>query len=339
MAKILIRSSHFKSNLDLISSHIRKDKIALVLKDNAYGHGLQEIATLARDYGIKSVFVKNEIEALRIKEYFPHITALYGCISHSAPSNIYQTIHSLQALQEVHPHCGIELKINAGMNRNGIEGHEIDQAIELILKRKLKLIGIFSHNGYGDKGSKGMQSQYQNSLDIKAHIKHLAQTLGFPLPRFHFLSSSSALRQAQCDEDLIRIGIAGYGYLNADLAIASKLKPIASLWAQRISKRVLRQGERVGYDGSGIMPRDGVVSTYDLGYGDGLFRLNEHHPKLHCARGEEILPKISMDCFSCLSGKEEICVFEDAWEWARAFCTTPYEILVKLSPFIPREVI
>lgn len=340
MAKLLIHSSHFKYNLDLIASHINaKDKLALVLKDNAYGHGIKEIATLAQEYGIKSVFVKNQTEALQIKDFFEHITALYGNITPSAPLNIYQSIHSLKTLEEIPAHRPIELKINTGMNRNGIECHQVQEAITLILKRKLKLIGVFSHNGYGDDGGEEMQSQHQKSLEVKEIIKHLSQTLGFPLPRFHFLSSSGALRQKEVQEDLIRIGIASYGYLTAPLPIAHQLKPIASLWASQISTRILQHGERLGYSGSGIMPQKGVVSTYDLGYGDGLFRLNENHSKLYCADGEEILPRMSMDCFSCLSPKEEICVFKNAWEWAKTFNTTPYEILVKLSPFIQREII
>lgn len=340
MAKLLINSAHFKHNLDLISSHIRsQDKLALVLKDNAYGHGIKEIAQLAREYGIKSVFVKNEAEALQIQNDFEHITALYGNVSSLAPSNIYQTIHSLQTLKEISPNRKIELKFNTGMNRNGLEPHQAQEAISIILERRLHLMGVFSHNGYGDDGGGEMHKQHQKSQEIKEQITHLSHTLGFELPRFHFLSSSGALRQEKIEEDLVRIGIASYGYLCAEIPIAQKLKPIASLWANQISKRTLESGSRLGYSGVGIISKKSVVSTYDLGYGDGLFRLNEHHPKLTCASKEEILPRMSMDCFSCLSEKEEICLFEDAWRWARVFDTTPYEILVKLSPFIPRSII
>lgn len=339
MAKLLIHSSHFKYNLDLIASTIDKSKFALVLKDNAYGHGIKQIAQLAQDYGIKSVFVKNQAEALQIQHAFEHITALYGAITPCAPHNIYQTIHSLDAIQELSANRAIELKINTGMNRNGIQHHEIQKAIHLILKRKIKLIGVFSHNGYGDEGNKKMQDQYQKCLEIQQYITHLSQKLGFPTPRFHFLSSSGALRQREIKEDLVRIGIASYGYLCAPLPIASKLKPIASLWADQISTHQLNQGQRLGYSGAGVMPKTGIISTYDLGYGDGIFRLTENHPPLYCADGEEILPRISMDCFSSLSEKKEICVFKNVWEWAKVFQTTPYEILVKLSPFLKREII
>lgn len=340
MAKLLIHSSFFKHNLDLISSHIgSKNKLALVLKDNAYGHGIKEIAKLAKEYGIKNVFVKNEQEALQIHNDFEHITALYGNISPQSPLNICQTIHSLESLRSFSTQRKIELKFNTGMNRNGLEPNQVQEAIELILKNNLSLFGVFSHNGYGDDGGEKMQQQHQKSQEIKEHITHLSKTLGFPLPRFHFLSSSGALRQDKIDEDLVRVGIAAYGYLCASIPIAKDLKPIASLWAHQISSRTLEAGERLGYSGAGVMPSKDIISTYDLGYGDGLFRINEHHQQITCANGEKILPRMSMDCFSCLSNQKEICVFKNAWSWAEKFDTTPYEILVKLSPFIPRELV
>ena len=70
MAELLISSQNFKHNLNLITQFLDcQDNLALVLKDNAYGHGLREIAGLARESEIESVFVKNEAEALQIKNY------------------------------------------------------------------------------------------------------------------------------------------------------------------------------------------------------------------------------------------------------------------------------
>lgn len=341
MAKLLINSNSFKYNLNLISSHIGdSNKIALVLKDNAYGHGIQEIATLAQEYEIKSVFVKNEFEAMQIAPYFSHITALYGEVSSSAPQNIYQTIHTLQALHTIHPQRKIELKVNIGMNRNGIEPSQLDEALHIILKRKLSLVGVFSHNGYSDMGGEKMLKGQQRFQEIKRHIIALSQTLNFPTPRFHSLNSSGTLHSNKIDDDLVRIGIAAYGYCYANTPLSLKLKPIASLLANQISSRALMTGDCVGYDGAGVLQSNAQVSTYDLGYGDGLFRLNQHHQgKLKCKNGEIILPKMSMDCFSAICDKEELCLFDDVREWAKFFDTIAYDILVKLSPNIPKIII
>ncbi|ANV98605.1 alanine racemase [Helicobacter enhydrae] len=338
MAQLLISKHRFKHNLDLISRHIgTQDNIAIVLKDNAYGHGIKEIASIAKEYGIKNAFVKNDWEARQIQGDFEHITVLYGDVGDDMPPHIYQTIHSLESLHTIHPQRKVELKCNTGMNRNGLELEELEQAFVLAHKRQIEIIGVFSHNGYGDEGDENMLEQYQKAQELKSQTIAITQKLGLKLPRFHNLNSSSAM-QLPPDGDIVRIGIALYGYLctKADFGF----QPIASLWAKRISTRQLKAGAKVGYGGVGIVPQDCSVSTYDLGYGDGLLRLNEHFTTpLRCANGAIILPKMSMDCFSCLSDEEEICLFEDASLWAQHFDTIPYDILTKLSPYITRKII
>ena len=58
MAKILLSKENLFYNLDVISKKAgSKEKVAVVLKDNAYGHGLVEIATLAKEFGIKRKWI------------------------------------------------------------------------------------------------------------------------------------------------------------------------------------------------------------------------------------------------------------------------------------------
>ncbi|MDP1784934.1 MAG: alanine racemase, partial [Sulfuricurvum sp.] len=57
-------------NFDIIAQQVgTKDKIALVLKDNAYGHGSRLIAAAAKEYGITQAVVRLEREALEIAEF------------------------------------------------------------------------------------------------------------------------------------------------------------------------------------------------------------------------------------------------------------------------------
>ena len=60
MAYITLNKNNFFHNLDIITKKTKsKDKIAIVLKDNAYGHGLLEIASMAKEYGITKAVVNN----------------------------------------------------------------------------------------------------------------------------------------------------------------------------------------------------------------------------------------------------------------------------------------
>ncbi|PAF41402.1 alanine racemase [Helicobacter sp. 11S02596-1] len=342
MSEILINKKAFKNNLDTIVSHIKdKNKLGLVLKDNAYGHGLEQIASLASDYGIQSVFVKNEFEALKIAHLFKHITAFYGKLSPNAPKNISLSINTLQALDHVEENRSIELEVNTGMNRNGIAREKLAVFIEKILSKKLNLFGIFTHNGYGDEKIADFEEAQEIFAQTKEEVIYLSKKLGFPCPRFHSLASSATLRSEKIDDDLVRIGIAAYGYLGNtfELPIAKNLKPVASLWADKICEQTLPKGAKIGYGGKSILQESATISTYDIGYGDGFFRHNGNRGKLTTAGGYLILPITSMDCFSCICTEERICVFDDASDIAAMFDTIPYEVLTSLSPFLKRTII
>ncbi|MGD9719563.1 MAG: alanine racemase, partial [Sulfurimonadaceae bacterium] len=73
MATIILHKKHYYNNLDIITSLTKtKDKIALVLKDNAYGHGLLEISQMAHEYGITKAVVQTEAEAQKIAHLFSY---------------------------------------------------------------------------------------------------------------------------------------------------------------------------------------------------------------------------------------------------------------------------
>ena len=77
MAYITLNKKSFFNNLKLIEKATKSiDKIALVLKDNAYGHGIKEISTMAKEYGIKKAVVFNDEEAHVAKDYFDYVLVL-----------------------------------------------------------------------------------------------------------------------------------------------------------------------------------------------------------------------------------------------------------------------
>lgn len=348
MSEIILDSKAYKHNLNLIHTHIKSHnksniELATVLKDNAYGHGLEQIARIAAEYGIKSVFVKNQNEAMQIYELFPQVTALYGMPQGDFAKNIAFVIHDREHISALPQGTKVELKVNAGMNRNGIEPSELESFIKEILQKKLELIGVFSHNGYGDELDSAFFHTQQKFATIKQEVSYLSQKYGFALPRFHSLSTSGAIRVASeggITDDLVRIGIGAYGYLDVSFEnpISDKLQKVASLYADRISTRFLNKGERIGYGGCTTLESPQMISTYDIGYGDGFFRVGENH-KVHTANGLQILPRSSMDCFSCFCDEPRICVFNDASKLAKAFGTISYEILTHLSPSIKRTII
>ena len=117
-----------------------------------------------------------------------------------------------------------------------------------------------------------------------------------------------------------------------------KLLPVLTLYAKKVSSRVLKSGERIGYGGDFIASRDMTVSTYDLGYGDGWCRGDSAKPFV-TSEGLPILGRVSMDFISLESEKDEVCVVNDAKKAAKQLGTISYEITTALSTNIPKKVI
>ena len=77
MSFITISRDNYFYNLSLVAKKVDSiEQIAVVLKDNAYGHGLEQMASLAREFGIKRAVVRKTAEARIIAKYFNYILIL-----------------------------------------------------------------------------------------------------------------------------------------------------------------------------------------------------------------------------------------------------------------------
>ncbi len=330
MAYITLNKNNFFYNLDIIAKQTKsKDKIALVLKDNAYGHGLMEMATLANEYGIKNAVVQTDEEAQRIHTLFEYILVLAD-IPKVPDVKVCYTINDMHVIEKFPKGTRVELKVNTGMNRNGVEISELDSAFEAIKKQGLKLDGVFTHHGCADE----LNAFYELQCDTFQKVKQ-ASPKGM---RFHSCNSAALFRTKDFNEDMVRVGIAAYGCMELPQEISNiELKPVLSLYANRNSLRILPKGSHIGYGAKYVTDKESVVSNYDFGYGDGFFRACSN--KYVTPEGVQLVGTISMDNASFLSDKETLLIFNDARTLSKLVGTISYELLTSLKPNIARNVI
>ena len=109
--------------------------------------------------------------------------------------------------------------------------------------------------------------------------------------------------------------------------------------AEKISTRSLSIGEHIGYGSKAYLVKlnNFMVSNYDIGYGDGFFRLNGTK-KAKTLNGKEILGRVSMDSFSLEGDDNIVCLFNDVSFLSKVQNTIVYEILVHISPSIRRVI-
>ncbi len=335
MAFITIDRKNLFRNLDLLCARAGdKNKIAAVLKDNAYGHGLDIVARLVSEYGIREAVVISYDEALKIEKLFDNILVLDD--KPRARKALSFAVTSIDTLEDVDPEARIELKIDTGMRRNGIVMDEMEKAVEIIKRRGLNLTGVMTHYRSADELGSGFYWQKKRFESVVDFFR--SQSLSDL--RFHSCNSAALLRKnGTLDEDLARTGIAIYGYSELPECFgAAPLYPVMKLWAERVSTRRLKKGERVGYGGEFEAPRDMVVSTYDLGYGHGWPRGDASRP-YRLPDGRPLLGRVSMDFISVEGEDETICVMDDAKRAAAQFGTISYEMTTALSADIERRIV
>ena len=338
MAIIRLSRKAYFHNLDIIAQKVGAvSKIAVVLKDNAYGHGLLEMARLSHEYGIREAVVHNVDEANEIKEYFETILVLAGH-EYIVDEKMHYAINALSQIEKMPRGTLVELKVDTGMHRNGVAMDEVEEALSKISEQGLLLKGVFTHNRSADTLSSEWFWQRKNFEKVKEQVMALQTKYGYETPRFHSSNSAATFRFKEFDEDLVRIGIAAYGCLEMDETLEQPdLQPVMTLTAQMIATRRLHKGEHVGYNATFRAEKEMLVSTYDVGYADGLIRAASNN--YQTPEGETLLGRISMDNSTFTGEKEALVIFEDVNRYAEAAGTIGYEVLVGLHPEIKRVVI
>lgn len=339
MAYIKLNRENFYYNLEQIAKKTgSKEKIAIVLKDNAYGHGLEEIAHMARDFGIRHAIVGDEDEAEVVAALFETILVLGGNVRPIRGCSY--AINDMEQIAQIPQGTQVELKVDTGMHRNGIAMSDLQKALSLIAEYQLDLVGLMTHYRSADSLGSEFFWQEKQFETIKREVRERqAKDI-----RIHSYNSAAVLRKKEFGrkefrEDLVRVGIAAYGYNELDRTFdAIPLRPVLSLHAKRVSSRLLYPAQRVGYAGSFQVDREMYVSTYDIGYGDGWCRGDANDPYI-TADGFPLLGRVSMDFITLETAQDEVCIMSNAQEAAKHYHTISYEMTTALSSTIERVIV
>lgn len=331
MSELVLNRSAYIHNLTKICAKAGgKDRVILVLKDNAYGHGAAFVGREAASYGIKFCAVKNEAEARELEPFFEHILIL-SHIPHGGESERFiYAINDILLIAKFKKGARVHIAVDTLMHRNGVAVDETRAACEAALAHGLQICGAFTHFRSAEELSSDYFVQRQNFAAAKAAVREIC---GDGLV-FHSHNSAATERFGELADECVRVGIAAYGYAQFDNSL--ELKRVASLWAHKVSGRVLKKGQCAGYGAKFCASEDMQIAVYDLGYGDGLLRYTGEG-ELKTAGGQRLLGKMSMDSFCCEDVGDKICVFDDARVWADFFGTISYDVLTKLSPSISRR--
>ncbi len=364
--RVTISKQSILHNYDLIAKLNSGKYVFPVLKSNAYGHGIQEIASILRERNPEYLVVDSYYEALKIWEVNPSKILLIGPI---LPENISKMnfkkidlvvsdIALLEALGASWKKINIHIKIDTGMNRQWIYPHELKDFLKSLKKYKnLHLLWICSHLADADNKNNSYSElqmhRFEHALDL------LKSQRIFP-KYVHISNSAGALKDFLSGEvNSVRLWISLYGVhplLESDTAFQkwNSLKLALDFETTLIQKKLLKAWEKVGYNGSFEAKQDMYIGIVPVGYFEGISRnLGNKFSFFAKNKPLPIIGKVCMNlCMVDLSQIPTLKVWEkvsvissskvaknSVYEMAKLSGTIPYETLVKINESVRREVI
>ncbi len=299
--KAVIDLSACRHNLSVAKQAAPDSKCIAIIKANAYGHGMVQIAKSLTDADAFGVARIEEAVTLREADITKPILLLEGFFSEEELNivrkhKIDTVIHNESQLQLLEQSRGeavsVIIKIDSGMHRLGFSPKElknISQRLEKCagINKPVKFMTHFSNadDKHDEKTLKQIDVFFQSLDDVsydEISIANSAGILGWP----------------QSHANWNRPGIMLYGvspFINAK-AEDHNLKPVMTLSSQLISVKPVKKGDAIGYGGTYVCEKDMIVGIVAIGYGDGYPRhAKTGSPVLVNGKRCSLVGRVSMD--------------------------------------------
>jgi len=294
-----IDRSAFHHNAKVVRERIGSAEILAVVKANAYGHGMLDVAEALTDE-VQLFGVANLEEALALREKFKHPIIILGPAIPAERSIIVERglIPTLSGFSEAETFakCGrvsINFKIDTGNGRMGVlEKDAVD-----VLKRVAALPKIDIHSISTHLPVSNEDAEY--TRDELVRFRKIVEQLRAAVPgnyKAHVLQSAGTLAFNERPFEIVRAGIILYG-ISPLPEFQNLLKP-AMTWKTRVGLiRDVPKGTSISYGRTFITPKPMRVATLTAGYADGYPRHLSNVGADMLVRGKRcpLLGRVTMD--------------------------------------------
>lgn len=328
-------------NITVVRDRVAPAELMLVVKDDAYGHGVERIVARASADGVTWFGAFDLATALRVRavagetaRVFVWMLAGADDIRTALRAHLDIGIGDADLLREVAAAATdlgrtarAHLKVDTGLHRNGIRPEEWGGAVAEVAAYRasgaLELVGVWSHIAEAsDAEDDESRRVYERALDDVA-------AAGLPRPLRHLAASAASSARGDFRYDLVRVGAFCYGIRPDGGPSESVLgiEPIATLEAS-----VLRVAGAEVVVGVGAL--DGLPSTLggkiDVGTPGGARRM------LRVGDTEAVVAS-----WPLAAPGQRVTIYgqgaRSATDLAETIGTIGEEIAVRISPIVPRR--
>lgn len=322
LVNLEINKSNLEKNLKIVRS-INKNLIC-VIKDNAYGLGIENILPILLEnkcdyfavaYIEEAVKIQKLLENLKLKNQNGKIKVM--ALNYVKPENVGDAIRNnieltvfnfsqlldyLKILDEFFENMTlkIHIKVNSGMNRLGFDKNEILELVKIVKKynlnnkskNRLEIISIFSHISDAEN-----QAETEKQVEKYEKILKIFSQNNVRYGYSHLQASPLLFKYGKkYNYDFARIGMALYGMepLSTDVGLLD----VITVKSKIINIRNVKKNDKVSYGSKGIVKHDSKIGIVAIGYAYGLQKQIENSNKAYIlvnGQKAKIIGEICMD--------------------------------------------
>jgi len=352
-----------------------RKKFLAVVKANAYGHGLVEVAGLAVGEGVDWFGVNSVDEGIALRRAGIGVPVLVlgytplAALEEAVAADLRLTVYNKETVARLAGLAGrmgktvrVHVKLETGTWRQGVAPRQLAAFVRDIRRRPgLVVEGLSSHFANIEDTTKHDYPRRQ--LEAYRTACRALEAGGPRVPLKHMSCTASTILFPEPGFNLARVGIGLYGlwpsketYLSCllDRKDPLSLKPVLS-WKARIAQiKEVPAGADIGYGGTYRTTRPTVLAVVPVGYFDGYDRgLSNAAHVLVKGRRAPVRGRVAMDFFMAdvtdvpgvkledvvtllgAEGRERI----TAEDLAALAGTISYEILARINPLVPRVIV
>lgn len=366
----LIDLAAITSNVESIRSIVSPAALMAVVKADAYGHGMVQVARAALAGGATWLGTAHISEALALRSAGIHEPLLAWL--HTSDTDFEAAINNgidigcsgwdldrvAQAARATQCPARVHVKIDTGLGRNGSTLEDWDSLIARAIAYQddglLRVVGIFSHFAVADEPDRAETDEQIRRFKEAVAV---AEDAGADLEVRHIANTPGVFTRPDAHFDLVRVGLGLYGLSPfADRTSAQLgLIPAMTLRARVANLKDVKAGQGVSYGLNYRTETPTTLALIPLGYADGIPRIATGGPVRINGRSYQVVGRIAMDQMvidAGPDGRSAMAVGDVAElfgtgqqggplveEWAEAAGTINYEVVTRISPRVPRRYV
>lgn len=297
-SRIELSQSSLTKNINFLRKKVGDDvRISSVVKANAYGHGIHQFVKMAEKAGIEHFATASAFEAeevLEAKSNGSHIMImgiLYDDdIDWAIANDIEFYVFNydrlplvLEKAQKIGKKAKLHIEVETGANRTGMNAREFPKTLAFLKKHQadVEFTGLCTHFG----GAESFSNQFKIDAQHERYKNFLKQCKKKEIePKYrHIACSAAALAYQDTVYDMVRIGVAQYGFWPSPDIYYTHLQEVGKqsdgvlnrifTWKTDVMDvRDVDAGEFIGYGTAYQATQDMKVAVMPLGYSNGYPR-------------------------------------------------------------------